>query len=85
MADTLEALILDLLQWISPDKSYAEVMDAWRTSCPKLPIWEEANERGFVVRERADGRGAIVRLTGSGRAFLEQHRRGAKPTASRAF
>jgi hypothetical protein len=75
MADTIDALILDLLQWISSEKSYAEVMDAWRTSCPKLPIWEEANERGFVAREHADGRGAIVRVTAAGHAFLEQRTR----------
>jgi hypothetical protein len=83
MADTIDALILDLLQWIASEKSYAEVMDAWRTSCPKLPVWEEANERGFVAREHADGRGAIVTVTASGHAFLEQRKRSAGPAGSR--
>jgi D-3-phosphoglycerate dehydrogenase len=42
MTDTVvEALILDLLEWLATaDRSYAEVMDAWRTSCPRLPVWE---------------------------------------------
>jgi hypothetical protein len=73
MADTVvESLILDLLQWLATaDRSYEEVMDAWRTSCPKLPVWEEANDRGFVIREDVNGR-CVVRITSLGRAFLEQ-------------
>jgi hypothetical protein len=69
MADTVvEALILDLLQWLDPrDRTYEEVMAAWRTSCPKLPVWEDANDRGLVTIE--DG---IVRITASGRALLKQ-------------
>jgi D-3-phosphoglycerate dehydrogenase len=75
MADTVvEALILDLLEWLaSGDRGYEEVIDAWRTSCPKLPVWEDANERGLVGIEQVDGR-SIVRATPSGLAFLGQHR-----------
>jgi len=37
----VEALILDLLEWVANgERTYEEVMDAWRTSCPKLPVWE---------------------------------------------
>jgi hypothetical protein len=68
MADTLvESLILDLLEWLATaDRSYEEVMDAWRTSCPRFPVWEEANDRGLVVRENVNGR-CVVRITPSGR------------------
>jgi len=47
MADAiLEALIVDRLEWVATrDRSYEEVMDAWLTSCPKLPVWEDANDR----------------------------------------
>ncbi len=40
MADTVEALILDLLDWLAVrDRTYEEVMEAWRTSCPRcLPV-----------------------------------------------
>jgi hypothetical protein len=67
MADTLvESLILDLLEWLATaDRSYEEVMDAWRTSCPKLPVWEEANDRGLVIREDVNGR-CVVRITSLG-------------------
>ena len=73
MVDTVvEALILDLLEWVAiRDRSYEEVMDAWRTSCPKLPVWEDANDLGLVALERANGR-ALVRITAAGRAFLER-------------
>jgi hypothetical protein len=70
----LESLILDLLEWLAKqDRSYEEVMDAWRTSCPKLPVWEEANDRGLLAFDERMGR-SIVRLTPTGLTFLDQHR-----------
>ena len=84
MANAVDALILDLLEWIAAgERSHAEVMDAWRTSCPRLPVWEEANERGLVAREHADGR-AVIRLAPAGRAFLARHRSSQKAQAPRA-
>lgn len=72
MPDPVEALIVDLLEWIGPDaRPYAEVMDAWRTSCPRLPVWEEANARGYVSREHSPQTGALVRLTSLGLDLLE--------------
>jgi hypothetical protein len=67
MGDSVvEALIVDLLEWLDVrDRTYEETMSAWRTSCPKLPVWEDANDRGLVVIE--DG---IVRLAPAGRALL---------------
>ena len=47
MIGAVDALILDLLEWLaSSERSYAEVMEAWRTSCPRLPVWEDAMEIG---------------------------------------
>jgi DNA-binding PadR family transcriptional regulator len=72
MIDTVEALILDLLEWIaSEEKSYEQVMDAWRTSCPRLPVWEDANDRGLITTERMNGR-SIVRITRAGLTLLQQ-------------
>ena len=73
MPDTVvEALIIDLLERLTKrERTYEEVMEAWRTSCPKLPVWEEANDRGLVVREDVNGR-CVVRITSSGRALLAQ-------------
>lgn len=67
-------LLLDLLEWLAAEpRRYADTMDAWRTSCPRLPIWEDAVERGFVQRDRSD-RTAIVTITKLGRDFLHRHR-----------
>jgi D-3-phosphoglycerate dehydrogenase len=73
MADTVvEALILDLLEWLANSaRSYEEVMDAWRTSCPKLPVWEDANERGLVRLEEANGR-SMVCVTSAGQQLLRE-------------
>jgi hypothetical protein len=72
MADTVEALILDLLEWAAiGEKSYEEVMDAWRTSCPRLQVWEDAHDRGLIMTERVSGR-SIVRVTSAGLALLQR-------------
>lgn len=67
MVDSVvEALIVDLLQWLAErERSYEEVMSAWRTSCPKLPVWEDANDRGLVAVDAG-----MVRITDAGRAVL---------------
>jgi hypothetical protein len=68
--NTTNPLILDLLDWLAPEpRPYAEVMEVWRTSCPRLPIWEDAVDGGLVVRVLA-GQGAMVELTAAGRALV---------------
>jgi len=49
-------------------------MEAWRTSCPRLPVWEEANSRGFIERHREPGRGATVSVSAAGQEHLRRHR-----------
>jgi hypothetical protein len=84
MIGAIDALILDLLEWVANgERSYAEVMEAWRTSCPRLPVWEDATERGLIVREHANGR-SMIRITSSGLALLAQHKLLGKYDASRA-
>jgi hypothetical protein len=62
----IEPLILDLLEWLAPGpRPYADVMDAWRTSCPRLTVWEDSLDRGYVVRQAAE-----VVLTAKGRRHL---------------
>jgi len=74
MTDAVDALILDLLEYVArEERRYDDVIEAWRTSCPKLPVWEEASERGLIVRARVNGH-AVVRITAAGAAHLSQHR-----------
>ena len=40
MSETLTPLIRDFLTWIDAEpRAYADVMDVWRTSCPRLSVW----------------------------------------------
>src|ERR1700722_18116248 len=74
VSDPVEALILDLLEWLdTAPRPYAEVMEAWRTSCPRLPVWEEASHRGFVVRQGVSPDGVLVSVSAAGRAHLRVH------------
>ena len=70
VSETVDALLGDMLAWLARDaRSYSDVMEAWRTSCPRLPVWEDAIERGLVEHARLNGV-AAVRITQAGRAFL---------------
>jgi hypothetical protein len=74
MAETVETLILDLVEWIARrERTYEDVMDAWRTSCPRFPVWEEANERGLVEKHRAGDR-TIISATPEAIALLDLRR-----------
>jgi len=66
LSDTMTPLVCDLLEWLDRQpRTHADVIDGWRTSCPRLPVWEEATDRGFVAR-----RGVMVEVTPQGRDFL---------------
>jgi hypothetical protein len=74
MAAGLDPLIRDLVEWVAREpRPYAEVMELWRTSCPRLTVWEDAVERGYLVRER-DGLDPRVTVTQQGRAFLKRRK-----------
>jgi hypothetical protein len=73
MADELDDLLRDLLEWVgSSPRPYAEVIDAWRTSCPRLPVWEEANTRGFVERQHVPNQGQFVAVSMAGLQYMRQ-------------
>ena len=68
-AESMETtpLTRDLLAWIAAGpRTYRETMEVWRTSCPRLSIWEDAIGDG-LVRVRA-GR---AELTPRGEAVLQ--------------
>lgn len=68
-------LTLQFLAWIDEaPRSYGEAMDAWRTSCPRLSIWEDALAAGLVeiTEGRCAMRARVVALTERGRALLQR-------------
>lgn len=81
--DTSDELILDLLEWIGPrGRSYAETLDAWKSTCPRLTIWEDANDRGLVVRHRLPEIGPVVSVSSAGIAYLRAHRPSSRTAAA---
>ena len=69
MSDILDPLVRDLVEWVAKaPRTHAEVIDAWRTSCPRLTVWEDAVDRGLLARKSA-GR---VEVTEAGRRFLRK-------------
>ena len=79
--DPAAYLTLQFLAWLAEaPRSYGECMEAWRTSCPRLTIWEDAVRNGLVEsrNDRGAMRQSIVALTPRGRQWL------ARGTAERA-
>lgn len=75
MADAKDPLVLDLVEWIArAPRLYSEVIETWRTSCPRLTIWEDAVDRGYVAREAAAG-GTMVTVTEDGERLLRDNGR----------
>jgi hypothetical protein len=76
MPEQINALVLDLVEWVAKEpRPYADVMDAWRTSCPRLTIFEDAIDRGFIESRTVPGGGVLVAVTAAGVAVLREHRR----------
>jgi hypothetical protein len=69
-----DALVLDFVEWIAAGpRRYSEVMEAWKTSCPRLTIWEDAIDQGLVQRARIDGQ-LSIETTAAGRELLAKAR-----------
>lgn len=81
---SLDPLIRDLLEWVAREpRTYTDVLDAWRTSCPRLTVWEDAIERGLLTRTRDNGT-AMIAVTESGIRFLAARQRQHIPAAVQA-
>ena len=71
MADAADPLVLDFVEWIAREpRLYSEVIATWRTSCPRLTIWEDAVDGGYVARESVAGFGVVITVTEDGEKLL---------------
>jgi hypothetical protein len=76
MTDATDPLVLDFVEWIAREpRLYAEVVATWKTSCPRLTIWEDAADQGLVARETIAGFGMVVMVTEDGERLLRAHER----------
>jgi hypothetical protein len=76
MIDIADPLVLDFVEWIAREpRAYTEVIGSWKTSCPRLTIWEDAADLGLVARETIAGVGVVVTVTEDGERLLRTHGR----------
>ena len=76
MSDVVNALVLDLVEWVAKEpRTYSSVMDAWRTSCPRLTVWEDAVDRDLVRPEARGENGVYVVVTDKGHELLKASHR----------
>jgi len=72
MSESPSLIMLQFLGWVADrPRSYAATMEAWRTSCPRLSVWEDALIDGLI---RIDNASRSVSLTPRGAAVLEKAR-----------
>jgi len=73
MSAALDPLVMDLIEFVAAQpRTYDEVIDAWRTSCPRLTVWEDAIDRGLIIRARGEDKTLMVAATSSGLRFLRE-------------
>ncbi|AWL93846.1 MULTISPECIES: hypothetical protein [Bradyrhizobium] len=76
MSSNADPLVLDFVEWVAREpRAYAEVIATWKTSCPRLTIWEDAADRGYVARETIAGLGLVIAVTEGGERFLRANGR----------
>jgi hypothetical protein len=76
MTELADPLVLDFVEWVArKPRLYADVVGTWKTSCPRLTIWEDAADRGYVARETIAGFGLVVTVTEDGEKLLRTNGR----------
>jgi hypothetical protein len=74
MPEPVTLLMLEFLAWVSNRvRTHAEAMEAWRSSCPRHTVWEDALVDGLIQVEGGPLREAEVSLTPRGRAILDEN------------
>ena len=77
MTDSPEALVLDLVEWVALEpRPYGEAIEAWRTSCPRLTVWEDAADQGLVQRMKGESGESLLAATERGLLLLKAKRGG---------
>lgn len=76
MSCNADPLVLDFVEWVAREpRAHAEVISTWKSSCPRLTIWEDAADRGYVARETVPGLGLVIAVTESGERLLRTNGR----------
>lgn len=74
MSDSPSLIMIQFLSWVADrPRTYAQTMEAWRTTCPRLSVWEDAVIEDLV---HIDGSHRAVTLTPRGHAVLRKSQAG---------
>ena len=77
MSDSPSLIMIQFLSWVADrPRTYAQTMEAWRTTCPRPSVWEDSVIEDLV---RIDGGHRAVTLTPRGRAVLRKSQAGKGP------
>ena len=75
MPEPVSRLMLEFLSWVdSRRRTYAEAMEAWRSTCPRHTVWEDALIDGLIQLESEGSQQPEVTLTPRGQALFEETR-----------
>ena len=67
MAEPLSLPMREFLAWVAGRRrTYAEAMEAWRSNCPRLSVWEDALADDLIQTYQGE-----VALTPRGKSILE--------------
>ena len=78
MPEPISLLMREFLSWVATRRrTYADAMEAWRSSCPRHTVWEDALVEGLIrVEWGSPVQQSEVTLTPRGRTFLNAERSG---------
>jgi hypothetical protein len=66
LSEAPSSSVVELLDWVSASpRTYSETLEAWKTHCPRLSIWEDALSAGLIAIRRTGGNSLVV-LTAAG-------------------
>lgn len=71
MSASPELIMIQFLEWVAArPRRREDVLDAWQSSCPRFPVWEDARADGLVRQTSGETGEHRVELTERGRAML---------------
>ncbi len=73
MSASPELMMIQFLEWVAArPRRREDVLDAWQSSCPRFPVWEDARADGLIRQHGGEAGEHHVELTDRGRAMLNR-------------
>ena len=72
MNDSVQRLTIQFLEWVSSaPRTYAEAMETWKSTCPRVSIFEDALADGLIrIEHGATVEASRIAVTSRGREML---------------